>query len=239
MQRFAKEASMYLRVPAVCAALALGYSFAGCKDSTATPAASANGPRPSFATASDTGGGGGGPGNQSHFVANGNSGSVNWFVSGSPSDSGGGGGGFVFGSLGVSRGGSTNSPQTFLSYFIEQCDPFVGCTFFGGNGLIPNGDLSGGGQQLRLATNTTGNPNFFTFGGPSGLVTVNWSANGAFQVRSSGTTELIFPGFRQHSTGVSTSASANAVGSVVGVVVPPGSPGNIGTNQNVIIDISR
>jgi len=233
---------MHLRFPAACAALALGYSFAACKDSTTTPAASATGPRPSLATASDTGGGGGGPGNQSHFIANGNSGSVNWFVSGdsgSPSDSGGGGGGFVFGSLGVSRGGSTNSPQTFLSYFIEQCDPFVGCTFFGGNGLIPNGDLSGGGQQLRLATNTSGNPNFFTFGGTSGLITIDWRANGAFQQRSNGTFDVIFPGFRQHFSGVSTSSSANAAGSVVGVPVPPGSPGNIGTNQNVTIDISH
>ena len=82
--------------------------------------------------------------------------------------------------------------------------------------MIPNNDLSGGGS---------GNPNFFTFGGPSGLVTV--------------TADFIFPGFRQHTTGVSTSASANAAGGVVGVPVPPFSPGNIGTNQNVTIDISH
>src|SRR2546426_2600344 len=218
----------------LCAALALAHLLTACKDSSTTPTALAAGPRPSLATVSDTGGGGGGAGNQSHFVANGNSGSVNWFVSG-----GAGGGGFIFGSLGVSRGGSTNSPQTFLSYFVEQCDPFVGCTFFGGSGLIPNGDLSGGGQQLSLATNPSGNPNLFPFGGSAGLVTVDWRANGAFQQRSSGTTDLIFPGFRQHFTGVSTSSSANAAGSVVGVPVPPGSPGNIGTNQNVTIDISR
>ncbi len=225
---------MELHITGLCAVAALGQLLTACKDSPTTAAARAAGPRPSLATVSDTGGGGGGPGNQSHFVANGNSGSVNWFVSG-----GAGGGGFTFGSLGVSRGGPTNSPQTFLSYFVEQCDPFVGCTFFGGSGLIPNGDLSGGGQQLRLATNTSGNPNFFTFGGSAGLVTVDWRANGAFQQRSSGTTDLIFPGLRQHFTGVSTSSSANAAGSVVGVPVPPGSPGNIGTNQNVTIDISH
>jgi|SRR5882724_321586 len=224
---------MDLRFASLCAALALGHLLTACKDSTSTPAASAAGPPPSFATASDTGGGGGGPGNQSHFVSNGTSGFVQWFMSNS------GGGGFTFGQLSVSRGGSTNNPQTFLSYFIEQCDPFFGCTFLGGSGLVPNSDLSGGGQQLRLATNTSGNPNFFTFGGPSGLVTMDWSANGAFQQRSSGTTDFIFPGFRQHATGVSTSSSANAAGSVVGLPVPPGSPGNIGTNQNVTIDISR
>jgi len=232
---------MNLGFASLCAAPAL-VLFTACKDSTTTAAARSAGPRPSLAIVGDTVGGGGGPGNQSHFVANGSAGSVSWFVSGgsrSPSDSGGGGGGFIFGSLGVSRGGPTNSPQTFLSYFIEQCDPFVGCTFLGGSGLIPNGDLSGGDQQLRLATNTSGNPNFFTFGGSAGLVTVDWRANGAFQQRSSGTTDLIFPGLRQHFTGVSTSSSANAAGSVVGVPVPPASPGSIGTNQNVTIDISR
>jgi len=222
---------MNLRFASVCAASALGYLLSACKDSATTPAAQAAGPRPSLATVSDTGGGGGGPGNQSHFVSNGTSGFVQWSTSDSP--------GFVFGSLSVSRGGSTNNPQAFLSYFIERCDPFLGCTVFGGSGLIPNNDLSGGGQQLHLATNTSGNPTFFTFGGPSGLITIDWSANGAFQQRFSGTSDFMFPGFRQHTTGVSTSASANAAGSLVGVPVPPFSPGNIGTNQNVTIDISH
>src|SRR5207247_10117899 len=152
---------------------------------------------------------------------------------------GGGGVGFVVGSLRVSRGGSANTPPTFLSYFIEHCDPFVGCTFFGGNGPIPHGDLSGGGQQPRLVTNTSGNPNFFTFGGPSGLITIDWRANRAFQQRSNGTFDVIFPGFRQHFSGVSTSSSANAAGSVVGVPVPPGRPGNIGTNERVTIELSH
>ena len=229
---------MNRRFASACAATALAYLFTACKDSTTTAAAQAAGPRPSFATASDTGGGDGGPGNQSHFVSNGTFAFVQWFI-GSPGDSGGGGGGFIFGSLSVSRGGSSNNPQTFLSYFIERCDPFFGCTVSGGSGLIPNNDLSGGGQRLHLATNTSGNPNFFTFGGPSGLITIDWSANGAFQQRSSGTSDVIFPGFRQHTTGVSTSASANGAGSAVDVSVPPFSSGNIGTNQNVIIDISH
>lgn len=214
-----------------CAALALGPILAACnKDAATAPAKTLHGP--SMAVVSDTGGGGGGTG-QSHFVANGNSGFANWFSSGDTL----GGGGFTFGEVNVSRGGSVNNPQTFLSYFIEQCDPFFGCTLIEGSGLIPNNDLSGGGQQLHLATNTSGNPNFFTFGGPPGLVTVDWRANGAFQQRNSGTSDFIVPGFRQHTTGLSTSASASATGSVVGRVIPPGSSGDIGTNQNVIIDI--
>ena len=224
---------------AVGAAMALAAVFAACKDSSTAPAAARGAGRTaSFAAAFDTTGGGGGGTGQSHFVANGNSGFVNWFSSGSgtPGDTTGGGGGFTFGELNVSRGGQVNSPQTFLFYFIEQCDPSFFCTFTEGSGLIPNTDLSGGGQQLHLATNTSGNPNFFTFGGPPGLVTADWRTNGAFQQRNSGTSDFSFPGFRQHTVGVSTSASANVTGAVVGTKIPL-SFGGIGTNQNVSIDI--
>lgn len=223
----------------VRAVVTLAGLFAACKDSSTAPAARhAAGPTPSLAAALDTGGGGGGGTGQSHFVANGNSGFVSWFSSGggTPGDTGIGGG-FTFGQLQVSRGGPVNNPQTFLFYFIEQCDAFFFCTLAEGSGLIPNNDLSGGGQQLHLATNTSGNPNFFTFGGPPGVITADWRANGAFQQRNSGTSDFIIPGFRQHSVGVSTSASANVAGSVVGTVIPPGSVGSIGTNQNVSIDI--
>lgn len=224
------------------AAVALAAALAACnKDAATAPKKTLQGP--SMATVADTGGGGGGGGggsSQSHFVSNGDFGSVNWFASGgAPGDSGGGGGGFVFGSLGVNRGGSVNNPTAFLSYFIEQCDPFFFCTFSQGFGSIPARDLSGGGKQLHLSTNTSGNPNFFTFGGPAGLITVDWSANGGFTQRSSGTSDLTFPGFRQHTTGLSTSASANTSGNVVGVPIPAFSPGSIGSNQNVTIDIQH
>ena len=221
------------------AALALAAALAACnKDAATAPKKTLEGP--SLATVADTGGGGGGPG-QSHFISNGDFGSVNWsaFPGGTPGDTGGGGGGFVFGSLNVNRGGSVNNPTAFLSYFIEQCDAFFFCTFSQGFGTIPARDLSGGGKQLQLGTNTSGNPNFFTFGGPAGLITVDWSANGGFTQRSSGTSDLTFPGFRQHMTGVSTSASANTSGTVVGVPIPTFSPGNIGSNQSVTIDIQH
>ncbi len=207
--------------------LALVAVFGACKDSTT------NGPRPSLATATDTlPGGGGGPGNQTHFVANGDFGYVNWF--GGPS---GDSGSFTFGSLSVNRGGSVTNPQAFLSYFVEECDPFVNCVVVEGFGAIPAQDVSGGGKQLRLSTNTSGNPTFFTFGGSPGVITVDWSASGVYTQRSSGTNEVTFPGFRQHQTGVSTSVSAYGSGNVVGIPIPARSPGQIGTNQNVTIDI--
>ena len=173
------------------------------------------------------------PASQFHFVSNGGSGSVSWFT---PDPAGG----FTYGSLSASRGGPTNAPQTSLSYFVFQCDPFGFCTDLrDGFGLIPNNDLSGGGTSLSLRTNTSGNLNFFTFAGPTGSVSVDWRANGLFTQSSSGTNQVSFPGFTQKFQGGSTSASANALGSIVGLAISPNGSGNIGTNHQVTIDISH
>jgi Tol biopolymer transport system component len=173
------------------------------------------------------------PASQFHFVSNGGSGSVSWFA---PDPAGG----FIFGSLSVSRGGPTNAPQTSLSYFVFQCDPFGSCTDVrDGFGLIPNNDLSGGGTSLSLRTNTTGSPNFFTFAGPAGPVSVDWRANGLFTQSSNGTNQISFPGFTQKLQGGSTSASANAAGSIVGLAISPNGSATIGTNHQVTIDISH
>jgi WD40 repeat protein len=170
---------------------------------------------------------------QFHFVSNGDVGSIGWFES-DPA------GGFTFGSLSVSRGGPTNGPQTFLSYFVFQCDPFGSCTDVrDGFGLIPNNDLSGGGKSLSLRTNTSGNPNFVTFAGPTGPVSVDWRANGLFTQSSSGTNQISFPGFTQKSQGNSTSASANATGGIVGAPISPQGSASIGTNHQVLIDITH
>ena len=173
------------------------------------------------------------PTTQFHFVANGDVGNVNW-AEFDPA------GGFTFGSLSVNRGGPTTDPQTFLSYSVFQCDPSSGCnTIRDGFGLIPNRDLSGGGNSLSLRTNTTGNPNFNTFVGPTGLVSVNWRANGLFTQSSSGTNEFSFPGFTHRSQGSSTSASANATGSIVGVPISPNGSADIGTSHQMTIDFTR
>ncbi|HKE91095.1 MAG TPA: hypothetical protein VKB45_12215 [Gemmatimonadales bacterium] len=208
-----------------------GGVMAGCREATTSPRHAATTPR--FATASDTGGGGGGGGNQFHFVANGDGGSLFW--------QGGdtlGGGGFTFGFLNVGRGGSTSDPQAFLSYFIQQCDVFFNCTSVQGFGSIPSKDLSGGlsARHLHLATNTTGNPNFFS-DGPTGLIVVDWKANGLFTQSSSGTTRLTAFGFREQLQGSSDFASANATGSVVGITITPFNFASITTNHTVIIDI--
>ncbi len=218
---------MSARLPRLCATLAFAAAFVACQDSSTAPRHGTAVRTPSFLTTSDPSGG---SASQFHFVANGDQGFVEWFSID--------GGGFTFGELAVNRGGSVNNPQTFLFYFAEQCDIFFNCTFADGDGFIPNGDLSKQSDKaLHLSTNTTGNPNFFTFDGPTGLISVDWKANGFFQSRNSGTFEQDVPGFRFLSNGVFTSASANATGSVVGFAISPDNFGNIGTNHNVFIDI--
>src|SRR5204863_497437 len=81
----------------LCGPLALALTFGACRDSSTAVREGAQARAPSFATASDTGGGGG-PGNQSHFMSNGDVGSVNWAgeSTATASDTGrGGGGGFT------------------------------------------------------------------------------------------------------------------------------------------------
>jgi hypothetical protein len=223
---------MTARLVGWCALLVLTAAVAACRDSATSPRAGSVGRGPAFATATDTTGGGGGGVSQAHFIASGDFGSANW--SGGDSASGGG---FTFGSLSVNRGGQLDSNQTFLTYFVDQCNAFFTCTVSAGAGVIPNSDLTGGGKTLHLSTNTTGNPNFTTFAGPTGLVSVAWTSNGLFQQRSSGTSEFVFPSFREHLNGVSSSAAANVTGTVVGNAISGNGSGNLGTNLNVTIDI--
>jgi hypothetical protein len=168
-------------------------------------------------------------------VANGDIASVNWvtFTDGFNS---------TVGSLTVDRGGPTK-PQTAMSYFVvqESCDPETfNCLYdlvAAGSGLIPNRDLSGSGKQLRLNTNTAGNPNFFVYAGSSGVIAAQWNANGLYQTTMSGTTSERFGGFTERHQGSSTYWSANTTGNVVGIPIPAIPNAQIGTSHNVTIDI--
>jgi hypothetical protein len=173
------------------------------------------------------------PTTQVHFVANGDFGNANWFEV-DPA------GGFTFGFISVNRGGPTTDPQTFLSYFVFQCDPLFLCgTIREGSGLIPNSDLRGGGNSLNLNTNTSGNPNFVTFAGPTGPVSVDWRANGLFTQSSTGMNQISFRSFTERSQGSFSSASADAAGNIVGVAISPTALGDIGTNHQLTLDITR
>jgi hypothetical protein len=171
------------------------------------------------------------------FFANGDFGHVEWSAGDSvPRDSSGA---FfreprVMGTLDVSR----NGQQVFLSYFIQECDA-LRCTFASGSGIIPSADLSRGGHDLHLSTNTTGNPNFVTFGAPTGVVTVDWEQNGLFEQRTHGTSWFTSGNVSVRSTGQWSSRSASARGTVVRHAILPGATGSIGSNRSVSIEIIR
>jgi hypothetical protein len=229
---------MYSRFGRWVVALTAGAVLGACQDSSA-PRAESSGPR--FSTTSDTGGGGGGGTQVFHFVANGDHGDVNWF---SFSGDSLGGFSYTFGSLYLDRGGTTSNPQTSLSYFVYQygCDALFNCffnTLAAGYGLIPNKDVTRGGRQLRLNTNTANNPNFIVYAGPAGPVTVTWTANGAYEQSNSGTSIYRAGTYAHRSQGSNTSRSANASGSIAGIVIPLVPVAQLATFRNVSIDIYR
>jgi hypothetical protein len=198
---------------------------------------------PSFAIAGDSAG----PGCDRRtctFNAFGSSATASWFgtvASGGASDTGGGGGGggYVFGSISVSRGGSNQNPQTFVSYFVVACD-VSSCTNSAGFGTVPNGDFSARGNAMHLNTNTANNSSFITYQGQPGTIAVDWTSNGLFETRVSGTNETTAAGFfREKQTGQSDDQSANASGSVVGFSVSQVTYANISTNHNMTVFISQ
>lgn len=209
-------------------ALAAGVA---CRDVSRSPAG------PSFAVAADSGGVC--DASKCHFNSRGQSAYVNWFgtsASAPAADSGGGGGDAqVVGYVNVSR----NTDQTFLYYGIMECR-YWGCTTVaGGYGTIPNADLSGNGKSTHLSTNTSGNPGFFTYAGPSGPIEITWTPNGLFEYHSNGTTQMIQPGFTQRQTGQSDDASATATGAVISYAILAGNSATMSSNHQVSITINR
>lgn len=168
---------------------------------------------------------------------------VSWsgVAGGVASDTGGGGGGGTvqFGNADVTRGGTLQTPETFLSYNVVECSPSFCTSLAGGFGKIPNGDFSANGSTYRVSTNTTGNPEFFTFVGPTGNVTIEWVGNGLFENRFDGTQQFTTPDTREQQAGQFSSTSAVATGSVVGFTIAPGNSGQTSKSHDVRITISH
>ncbi len=187
---------------------------------------------PDFAVAVDTGPGGGcgQPGKQCHFVADGDIVNSYWFT---VSDDV-----VRFGGVQAYRIGSVQSPAVFLEYYFYECDLSYSCTLvLGGNGMLPATALSGSETRMSLRTNTTDNPTFFTFAGPTGEVSIDWVSNGLIRQSFTGTSERSEPGFRERTTGTASNVSAVATGSVVGTVLPPAYSAQIGSGHSVQVDI--
>jgi len=210
---------------------ALIAAFVACRDSSTELEGRPAARTPTFATASDASGG---SGSQYHFNAQGDFAIANWSANGAS--------GFTLGSVRVNRGGPAGDPQTSLYYLIEQCDNTFNCNVSVGFGQIPNEDFSVTAKSAHLNTNTAGNPNFATYGTiPPGQVTVSWQENGLLQQRSEGTFEesANSGSFRYHSTGLSTSGSADGSGTVVGVSFASTFYAQIGSTSNLTIVISH
>jgi hypothetical protein len=231
---------MTLRVVPLLALLIVAANVA-CRDAASSPA------RPNFdIVAADTLPGGC-TDRVCNFHASGNAAFVSW----SPQSSGnvardtgaggGGGGGTIqFGSASVSRGGDRGEQQTFFNYSVVECSPFFFCNqVAGGFGVIPNADFDAQGPNYRVSTNTAGNPNFFTFAGSPGTITIEWVPNGLFSTRFNGTRRTTQPGFTEQQAGQSDDQSASAGGSVVGFAIGSGSFGQISSSHDVRITITR
>lgn len=165
-----------------------------------------------------------------HFVSNGDRGSADWGASDAS--------GSVSGSLYVSRGNWADPPTTFLEYDLTRCDASHNCTWEGGYGLIPNGDLTGSGAGgLHLETNTAGIPDFYN-SGAGGVIVADWRRSSAWVETNKGTHTIKTPAYTARNRESWVATSATVVGQMLGVVIGPGYA-ELGTNHAVTIDIER
>lgn len=227
---------MTLLRASLCVAFLVSAACLACRDAASNPT------RPNFSLAQDTIPGGCEK-NACTFHSSGDAAFVSWSEAGTAvsSDTGGGGGGGTvrFGNASVSRGGTSDNQQSFLSYGVTECGPFFCNTVASGFGLIPNEDFSVQGGKYRLSTNTANNPDFFTFAGVPGQVTVEWTGNALFRREFNGTSTVTTADFRERQAGSSDEQSANATGVVVGFVIASGNSGSISSSRDLRITITR
>ena len=173
---------------------------------------------------------------RSHFVGNGVDGGLSWYSS-DPN------GNYIFGSLSVFTGAAdtfSTASKAFLSYYEARCDAYSNCTYSYGYGLIRAAGVQSTGLSataLHLSTNTSGNPDFFAT--TPGIVTVDWNGNGVWSSSSKGINTYTSPGFTQMQEGTSRTASATATGTIVGVPIPVGAEGTIGSSHNLLITVTN
>jgi len=211
-----------------------------CRDAASSPT------RPNFGVSAQDTLPGGCTDRVCSFKASGNSAFLSWSTplgGAVVTDTGGGGGGggtIQFGNVSVSRGGERADQQTFVSYNISECTASFFCIqVASGFGLIPNGDFETNGTRYRLTTNTANNPNFFTFFGSPGVITVDWTPNGQFSQTFMGTRRMTQPGMSEQQVGRSEDESANATGTVVGFLIGHSDFGQMSSNRDVRITITR
>ena len=68
---------------------------------------------------------------------------------------------------------------------------------------------------------------------------VDWKGNGVWSSSSKGINTYTSPGFTQMQEGTSRTASATATGTIVGVPIPLGAEGTIGSSHNLLITVTN
>ena len=148
----------------------------------------------------------------------------------------------LIGSVNVLRGGPATGQQTFLYYSIMRCDVMGECnTLNEGNGLIRNRDFVVRGQTMTLHTNTdpSVSPGFEQTGS-GGPILLQWKQTSAFKGDFRGSARIRSGGTIVHSESVSTSSSATASGTLLGLLLDQGSPdASVGTVREGFITIEK
>ena len=175
------------------------------------------------------------------FLADGESGQVEWFTVGAA------GAVVGTGSVGASRG-NPGDPGTMLAYMIRTCEAGECEVVEAGFGRIANSDFSGGREHLRVSTQTADNPDFEVFVGNGGLISVEWRSASIFVQNTNGVTEERFgpgPGspydytLIRRSRGQSTWTTAVASGTVLGTAIEGHQSARIATNRQMTQEFIR
>jgi hypothetical protein len=139
----------------------------------------------------------------------------------------------------VTRGGTANSPQTYLYYLMYDCGN--GAVSETGYGMIPNANLQGDGSgRLSLTTDTSG-ANFTRDVGNGGAVALTWNKTVDFSTKWAGSSQTTYhdsTGYSYHATGTGQTSSASIQGSVVGHAVSA-TYADMGKNNSVQLVIER
>jgi hypothetical protein len=149
-------------------------------------------------------------------------------------------------SFSVSKGGSTQAPETYASYYSSDCDWEIGlCQGINAFGKIPNQDFVASSKSAALNTNTAGNPDFHAYAWSYnsytgeysespvslGAIDLSWKSSGEHTSKFVGTMSDTYLNFTWKSTGQSSQSHATVTGTIGGEPVN-GFYSYIGTNSN-------
>jgi hypothetical protein len=136
--------------------------------------------------------------------------------------------------VGVFEGGTARDRRVDISYSIAQC-----CWTTVAYGTARSRGVTWrGADRLRLNTNVSENANIERFGF-AGVVAVVWRKNAFAEFSQSGTSRLKLGDLIFHSHGKTSFSQASVEGSVLGVAIPLGATGSLGTQHQTTITVEH